>query len=96
MEDAFKKLEKDGHNTVDNLVNWMKELTEEKVRKCFEDVATAQKVEYVKFTEILNKLATEHQKNVNDFIKTLSDEGPKMLDAVMAAAAAFKEALVKK
>ncbi|VVD04757.1 unnamed protein product [Leptidea sinapis] len=85
MEDAFKKLQNNGNNSVDNLVNWMKD--------CVPD---AKNVEYSKFVEILNTLATENKRNVDDLMKTLSDVGPKLMNAATAAVGAVKDALALK
>ncbi|CAK1546563.1 unnamed protein product [Leptosia nina] len=105
MEDLFKNLQKDGKNTVDNLIKWMKDSkiidgkteTEEKARKLFDDVSDAKNVELSKFKAALSKLATEQQKSVEGLMKTLADEGPKFLnaaaEAASAAASAFKDAL---
>ncbi|CAH4034116.1 unnamed protein product [Pieris brassicae] len=108
MEDAFKKLQNDSQNSVDNLIKWMKDskiidgvkVTEEKARKLFNDVADVKNVELSKFQAAISKLATEQQKNVDVFMKTLADEGPKFLEgavnAASAAASALKEALKPK
>ncbi|VVD04756.1 unnamed protein product [Leptidea sinapis] len=48
------------------------------------------------FKEVLNKLASETQKSVSDFITTLTEQGPKLMNAAMAAATVFKDALDKK
>ncbi|CAG9577018.1 unnamed protein product [Danaus chrysippus] len=112
MEDAFKKLERENQNSVDNLVKWMKDskivdgtkVTEEKARQLFDDVKDASNVELAKFQEAIGKLASEQKKSIEDFSKTLAAEAPKFLEAAMAAATAaaaaaastFKEALSKK
>ncbi|VVC97630.1 unnamed protein product, partial [Leptidea sinapis] len=62
----------------------------------FESVPNPQNVELSQFKEVLNKLASETQKSVSDFITTLTDQGPKLMNAAMAAATAFKDALDKK
>ncbi|XP_038220019.1 uncharacterized protein LOC119838237 [Zerene cesonia] len=104
MEENFKKLQKDKQNTVDNLIKWLKDckiidgknVTEDKARKLFDDVADAKNVEFKKFQDAVTKLAAGQQKNVDAFMKSLADEAPKVLEAVAAAASALKEALIKK
>ncbi|XP_072948700.1 uncharacterized protein [Epargyreus clarus] len=101
MDDEFEKLKKQGKNTVDGLVQWLKDSkicdgtkeTEERVRKLFADVADASNVELSKFKEALAKLAQEQHKNVEELAKTLAAEAPKLLNAFAAGASAFKEAL---
>ncbi|XP_068622322.1 uncharacterized protein [Battus philenor] len=104
MEEHFDQLLKSGKNSVDGLIQWMKDakivdgvkVTEEKAREVFADVADPKNVNVDKFKEALNKLASDHQKTLQEFSDTLAAEGPKFLDALKAGASAFKEALAKK
>ncbi|XP_045457828.1 uncharacterized protein LOC123668078 [Melitaea cinxia] len=108
MEETFNKLKQDRRNSLDNLIQWMKDskvidgvkVTEDKARKLFEDVADAKNIEIGKFKEALTKLASEQQKNIEEFTNILAKEGPKfvsaMLEAASAAASTLKESLAKK
>ncbi|CAH2056024.1 unnamed protein product, partial [Iphiclides podalirius] len=104
MEEMFEKLKKSGKNTVDGIIQMMKDvkiidgikLTEEKAREAFADVVDPKNVNLDKFKEGLTKLASDQKKNLEDFAKSLADEAPRVLDALQAGASAFKEALSKK
>ncbi|CAH0712782.1 unnamed protein product, partial [Brenthis ino] len=104
MDDAFNNLKKQNQNTVDNLIAWMKDskiidgvkVTEENARKLFSDVADAKNVEIAKFREAIGKLALEQKKTMEEFANTLAAEGPKFLNAVVAAVSTLKENLQKK
>ncbi|CAF4956884.1 unnamed protein product [Pieris macdunnoughi] len=100
MEDAFKKLQSVGQNSVDNLIKWMKDskiidgviITEERARKLFADVADVANVELSKFQAAISKLATEQLKNVDVFMKSLADEGPKFLEEAVSSAGSSSSA----
>ncbi|XP_028155753.1 uncharacterized protein LOC114349545 isoform X3 [Ostrinia furnacalis] len=104
MEEEFEKLKKQGKNDVEHLVQWMKDSkiidntkeAEEKARRLFDDAANKQSVELSKFKQALEKLAVQQKKNVEDFTKTLAEQGPKLLSALQAGASAFKDAMTKK
>ncbi|KAG6455636.1 uncharacterized protein LOC115447042 isoform X2 [Manduca sexta] len=89
MEEAFEKLKRDA-KLIDEAA------AEEKARKLFEGVKDAKNVELEKFKEVVAKLAAEQKKNVEDFTKRLGEQGTRLLNAAMAGASAFKDALAKK
>uniref|UniRef100_A0A2A4K5K6 Uncharacterized protein n=1 Tax=Heliothis virescens TaxID=7102 RepID=A0A2A4K5K6_HELVI len=101
MDDIFKNLEKQGKTDVENLVQWMKDSKlidtskeqESKARKMFRDVQDVQRVELQKFKEIIEKLAAEQKKTVDQLTKQLAAEGPKFVNAAMAGINAFTDAL---
>ncbi|CAK1592813.1 unnamed protein product [Parnassius mnemosyne] len=104
MDAQFEKLVKMGKNTLDGLIQWMKDakiidgikVTEEKAREVFSETTDPKNVNLEKFKEVLTKLATDQKKTVEEFTKTLADEGPKFADALKAGASALKDALSKK
>ncbi|XP_028155751.1 uncharacterized protein LOC135085746 isoform X1 [Ostrinia nubilalis] len=108
MDEAFEKLKKEGKTDVESLIKWLKDsmllakiiedakAAEEKARALFTDCANKQAVELDKFKEAVGKIADEQKKNVEDFTKTLAEQGPKLLSALQAGASAFKDAMTKK
>ncbi|XP_052738761.1 uncharacterized protein LOC112049652 [Bicyclus anynana] len=112
MEETFNKLKKEGRNSVDNLIAWMKDskivddvkVSEERARKLFDDVRDKQHVEMEKFQQALSALAAEQKASVEVYSRTLATEGKKFLSAVAeastaagnAAADAFKRAMDRK
>ncbi|CAH2252707.1 uncharacterized protein LOC120628243 isoform X2 [Pararge aegeria] len=100
MEDTFNKLKRDGHNSVDNLIAWMKDskivdgvkITEENARKLFDDVKDKHNVEIEKFKQAIATLAAEQKTNVEAYTKTLAKEGEKFFRAASAAAGAAAKA----
>ncbi|XP_059046789.1 uncharacterized protein LOC131842269 [Achroia grisella] len=103
MEEAFEKLKKEGKNDVDNLIQWMKnskiideaKASEEKARNLFQDVTNKQTVELAKFKEALAKIAADQKKSLEELCQSLAEQGPKVLNALMAGVSAFKEAVKK-
>ncbi|PZC76284.1 hypothetical protein B5X24_HaOG204796 [Helicoverpa armigera] len=101
MDDVFRDLEKHGKTDVDHLVQWMKDSKlidatkeqEMKARKLFMDAHDAHRVELNKFKEVIEKLAAEQKKTVEQLSKQLAAEGPRFVNAAMAGLAAFTEAL---
>ncbi|XP_046975945.1 uncharacterized protein LOC124542035 [Vanessa cardui] len=108
MEEAFNKLKNNRRNSVDNLIQWMKDskivdgvnVTEAKARKLFENITDSKNVEIEKFKEAIAKLANEQKKTVEEFTNTLAKEGPKFLNAAFeaasAAASTLRDTLMKK
>ncbi|CAH0699447.1 unnamed protein product [Spodoptera exigua] len=104
MDDVFKDLEKKGKTDVDNLMKWIKDSKlidatkeqEVKLKEMFKDVSSIQRVELEKFKEIIEKLALEQKKSVEQLSKQLAAEAPRFLDAAKAGVQAFREALEKK
>ncbi|KPI96339.1 PREDICTED: uncharacterized protein LOC106124203 [Papilio xuthus] len=101
MEPQFEKLIKAGKNSVDGVIQWMKDakiidgvkVTEEKARDVFKDVSDPKNINIDTFKEGLTKLATQQQQNFEEFTKTLTTEAPRFLEALQAGASAFKNAL---
>ncbi|XP_028034893.1 uncharacterized protein LOC114246530 [Bombyx mandarina] len=104
MDQFFEKLQKDGKNSVDNIIKWMKDskiidevkASEEKARKLFEGVPDINNIDINKLKEVINKMAAEQKKNVEELTTMLEKQPPKVLDALQAGASAFKAALEKK
>ncbi|KAH9637604.1 hypothetical protein HF086_014768 [Spodoptera exigua] len=69
---------------------------EVKLKEMFKDVSSIQRVELEKFKEIIEKLALEQKKSVEQLSKQLAAEAPRFLDAAKAGVQAFREALEKK
>lgn len=59
-------------------------------------MADVKNVELAKFKEAVSKLAAEHKKTVEEFTKILAAEGPKLLNAAIAAVSTLKDNLQKK
>ncbi|XP_022824268.1 uncharacterized protein LOC111354880 [Spodoptera litura] len=103
MDKIFKDLEKRGKTDVDNLIQWMKDSKlieaskdqESKVKQMFKEVSTVQRVDLEKFKAVLEKLAIEQKKTVEQLSKQLAEEGPRFLDAAVAGLQAFRDALEK-
>ncbi|CAG4948477.1 unnamed protein product [Parnassius apollo] len=104
MDEQFAKLIKAGKNTLDGLIQWMKDakiidgikVTEQKAREVFSETTDPKNVNLDKFKEALTKLAADQKKSVEEFSKTLADEAPKFIDALTARASTLKDAISKK
>lgn len=68
---------------------------EDKARKLFRDVKDQSNVELSKFKEVVAKIAADHKRSSQEALNQLAATGPKFLDAIEAAAIAFKETLRK-
>uniref|UniRef100_A0A2H1VH27 SFRICE_006740 n=1 Tax=Spodoptera frugiperda TaxID=7108 RepID=A0A2H1VH27_SPOFR len=92
MDDVFRDLEKRGKADVDNLIQWMKDSklieaskdSEAKVKQMFKE-----RVELEQFKEVLEKLAKEQRRTVEQLSKQLAEEGPRFLDAAITGLQAF-------
>ncbi|KAJ8706415.1 hypothetical protein PYW08_011041 [Mythimna loreyi] len=93
MEAAYAKLQKEGKNTVDNLVKWIKdskiisESQEEMVRGFFDNSPDKENVPLEKFKEVMGKVADATKSNLDEITKKLTKSGTKFLtDAIEGAA----------
>ncbi|KAJ8707886.1 hypothetical protein PYW07_011563 [Mythimna separata] len=92
MEAAYAKLQKEGKNNVDNLVNWMKDSKiidqsqVDRVRTFFDDAADKKDVTLGKFKEVVGKVAEEFNTNVEEITKKLTKNGSKFLMNVLEGA----------
>ncbi|XP_075988880.1 uncharacterized protein LOC142984894 isoform X1 [Anticarsia gemmatalis] len=102
MEAIFERLKKEGKNTVDSLIQWLKDAklidktkaAEDKARELFSDVADKKNVEFQKFKEVVGKIADEKKKTFEELSKNLADEGQNFItNALASGASAIKDAI---
>lgn len=74
------------------LIDNTKEGTE-KLQSLFGEVEKNADVEMNKFTEIVNRLAEDQGKSVDEVNKRLADQGPKLMESIKAGVKAFAESL---
>ena len=112
MEDIFNKLQKDGKNSVDNLVKWISgsnliavgpsQDTEDdpdivsKVRTFFSEPREQEKVPLDEFKDVIKKFAQDQKKGIDELTEQLAKEGPKVVKATLAGVQAFKKEIAKK
>ncbi|CAG9789015.1 unnamed protein product [Diatraea saccharalis] len=102
MEQVFQKFQKAGKNTVDELIKWMKDAkvidatkdAEGKVRQLFGN-ENKDNVSLEKFKEVVQKLATDQKKNLEEINKNLISQGNKAVDMLKAGASALKDKFMK-
>ncbi|XP_075988882.1 uncharacterized protein LOC142984894 isoform X3 [Anticarsia gemmatalis] len=95
MEAIFERLKKEGKNTVDSLIQWLKDAKlvestkegEDKARALFNDISDKNNVQFDKFKEVVTKLAEAQTKSFDEFSKKLAEEGPKFIQGALAAIA---------
>ncbi|XP_049883590.1 uncharacterized protein LOC126379070 [Pectinophora gossypiella] len=102
LDAAFEKLKRDGKNTVDNLIQWMKDSKiitsqelETKARAMFDGAADKTNVELDKFKEVVENMTAGTKIKLDGLANTLLTQAPRFLGAFGAATSAFKDAFEK-
>ncbi|XP_026313886.1 uncharacterized protein LOC113225699 [Hyposmocoma kahamanoa] len=99
MEDSYKKMQKAGYNTVDNIVNWLKSANlmhqeaETKAREMLSESSNEAKVELEKLQAVVQHVATENKQQIDDVKNAMAKQGPKIIEAFQAAAKAFSDVM---
>ncbi|XP_049883589.1 uncharacterized protein LOC126379069 [Pectinophora gossypiella] len=99
IDEAYERLKQIGENTVANLVQWMKDSkilqmvdkSEKEATEMFKEVHAQQKVTKEQFDEVLKKMAESHKDVLERMTAMLAKEGPRIVNAMQAAAKAFED-----